>query len=94
MRMLIDTGALLAGMPNHEIAEELLNRLPDAAIKGILYFDADENMMILERGRETPIPFESSPLKPDQLFTYCDHRHIFGARYQTAGKSSGALYFR
>lgn len=77
-RMLIDTGALLKGLSNLEVAQQCLEKL-DPAIQGILFFDSQDEMVILERGTNQPVPFHQSQLQPSQLFTYCDHKHIFGA---------------
>jgi hypothetical protein len=78
LRMLNDTGPLLAGLSNLEVAEVLLNQLQDPAIQGIVFFDDNENQMVLERQGNGLVPIERTQLKPDRLFTYNDHKHIFG----------------
>ncbi len=77
-RMLIDSGALLKGISNLEVAQKSLEKF-DPSILGILFFDSNNEMVILERGAHEPVPFHRSQLQPSQLFTYCDHKHIFGA---------------
>ena len=77
-RMLIDSGAMLKGVTNRLVAEQLLQKSSDT-IKGVLFFNEEEEMVVLEKGHSQPVPLKLSALQPDERFTYCDHKHIFGA---------------
>ena len=76
IRMLIDCGAMLKGLSNRFVAEQILN---SSSHKGVLFFDQNEEMVVLEKGHKEPVPLSLSLLNPKDLFTYCDHKHIFGA---------------
>ena len=74
--VLIDCGALLAGMSNREVAEAALF-LRDRFLAAI-YFNDENQVLVLDKdGKETPL--SKSPLQPSHpCFTYLDDRHTRG----------------
>ncbi|MBS4168845.1 DUF3638 domain-containing protein [Parachlamydia sp. AcF125] len=99
-RMLIDIGALFkgggsdAGGGNLEIAKKLLGHFNknNPEIRGIVFFHEDQ-LKILERGRDSILPLEQSQLMPHQRFTFCDHKHMFGADVKQFSKAEGIATF-
>ena len=87
-RMLIDSGALLKGLSNLSVARKMLKSL-GSPIEGILFFNEKEELVVLERNQPYPLPFHRSLLKPEQLCTYCDHKHIYGADTQQTSEAIG-----
>lgn len=92
-RMLIDTGVLLKGLNNTVVANELLKKLPPNPFKGILFFDDNDELVVLSRGEKHPVAFCDSPLSKEDLFTYCDHQHIFGADTKQTNEAVGLCTF-
>ncbi|KAL9653598.1 hypothetical protein ABK040_000515 [Willaertia magna] len=78
-RVLLDVGALMLELPNHEIAKEWLKLLPSTEVSAAIYFDKDDHLFVQDRlGRE--VPFELSPYKYDlsKCVTYLDEIHTRG----------------
>lgn len=76
---LIDTGALITGFSNMEVARELMkNGLKDHGLKGVVYLDGnDDKKVLMADGREN-VPFLSCGLQPGERFTYFDQAHCTG----------------
>eukprot|EP00656_Telonema_subtile_P005028 TRINITY_DN12285_c0_g1_i4.p1 TRINITY_DN12285_c0_g1~~TRINITY_DN12285_c0_g1_i4.p1 ORF type:complete len:1077 (+),score=272.22 TRINITY_DN12285_c0_g1_i4:94-3324(+) len=73
---LIDTGALVTGLTNEEVADVLLSRLP-ATFKGVVYLDrSDRQMILLRNGRA--VPLAQSGLAWRDRFTFYDQVHTTG----------------
>ena len=71
---LIDTGALITGMTNEEVARYLL-RNGLKGMKGCVYLDnSDEKMVVLREGGK-PIPLDRCGVAMDQRFTFYDQVH-------------------
>ncbi|POM80569.1 Hypothetical protein PHPALM_1572 [Phytophthora palmivora] len=58
---LIDTGALITGFDNQEVAAFLLAELP-TEMEGVVYLDEDDRQMILLRDHNAPMPLVQSEL--------------------------------
>jgi hypothetical protein len=80
-KMLIDIRALLTGTSNLEVAQALLSNCNEHTpqIKGIVFFDQDDRLMVLMKDRSEPIPYEECNLSSHERLTYCDQTHSFGA---------------
>jgi hypothetical protein len=66
---LIDTGALITGFDNREVAEFLLdNGLEE--MEGVVYLDANDNQMILLRTGGAPIPASQCGVAPSKRFSF------------------------
>jgi len=79
--MLIDIGALLTGIDNLTVAQALLEHCSqyNPHIRGVVFFDKDDRMMVLLKDQPHPIPYEQCGLGLHERLTYCDQRHSFGA---------------
>lgn len=78
----IDLGSLFTGIDNGTLAKEILKRItqiPNHPVKGVIFFDQNNEIMILEKGKKDPLPLAQSQLKPDECYTYYDQRHTTGA---------------
>ena len=74
---MIDAGAFFKGMPMLLVAKTLLNALKVFGIKGIVFF-LDNQLVILEEGKDQPIPLALSKLKPEERFSIYDDPHTIG----------------
>jgi Ca2+-binding EF-hand superfamily protein len=85
---LIDTGALVTGMTNEQVARALLELgLPH--VDGVVYMDSADNKLVLERRRDVgagaaegeryrTVPLALSGLSPERRFTFYDQVHTTG----------------
>jgi hypothetical protein len=74
---LIDTGALITGMDNEEVAQFLLQRLPPA-MEGVVYLDRNDRQMILLRASGRSTSLAQCGIPPAQRFTFYDQIHTTG----------------
>ncbi|KAL4150362.1 hypothetical protein PRNP1_009764 [Phytophthora ramorum] len=74
---LIDTGALITGFDNQEVAAFLLAELPNE-MEGVVYLDEDDRQMILLRDHNAPMPLVQCGLSPSKRFTFYDQVHTTG----------------
>ncbi|CAH0482965.1 unnamed protein product [Peronospora belbahrii] len=74
---LIDTGALITGFNNQEVAIFLLANLP-AEMEGVVYLDENDRQMILLRDHNAPMPLVQCGLDPSKRFTFYDQVHTTG----------------
>lgn len=74
---LIDTGALITGFANQEVAAFLLAHLPPS-MEGVVYLDSDDRQMILLRDHNAPMPLVQCGLHPSKRFTFYDQVHTTG----------------
>lgn len=74
---LIDTGALITGMTNEEVARYLLAKGLHG-LDGCVYLDASDNKMVILRDRVRPVPLQECGLPPHRRFTFYDQVHTTG----------------
>jgi len=74
---LIDTGALITGMTNYEVAEYLLKQ-GLAGIQGVIFLDSNDERMVLVRNGMRVMHMAQCGLSPDERFTFYDHVHTTG----------------
>lgn len=81
---LIDAGATMAGLSNHDVAIMVLRRIVDTQnaklqFKGVVYFDQDlDSWYVLSRdSREWPLG--SSPIRESEAFVFFDESRCRGA---------------
>ncbi|KAG7392086.1 hypothetical protein PHYPSEUDO_002310 [Phytophthora pseudosyringae] len=74
---LIDTGALITGFDNQEVAAFLLVELP-TEMEGVVYLDENDRQMILLRDHNAPMPLVQCGLSPTKRFTFYDQVHTTG----------------
>ena len=83
---LIDTAGMIRGISRELVARQLLKVFEKERqeIKGVVFYDADSNLMILEVGKEGPIPFTAIKLQPHERFTFYDQLHTTGSDIRQA----------
>ena len=74
---LIDTGALITGMDNREVAEFLLVHLRES-VEGVVYLDRSDRKMILMREGGRSIGLDQCGVSPENYFTFYDQVHTTG----------------
>ena len=75
--VLIDTGALITGMDNREVAEFLLVHLREE-IEGVVYLDRNDKKCILMREGGRSVSLEQCGTSPESYFTFYDQVHTTG----------------
>jgi Ca2+-binding EF-hand superfamily protein len=75
--VLIDTGALITGMDNREVAEFLLLHLRED-VEGVVYLDRDDKKCILMREGGRSVGLEQCGTSPESYFTFYDQVHTTG----------------
>ena len=74
---LIDTGALITGKSNFEVAEYLIkNGLND--MDGCVYLDENDCKMVYKRGAIKPVPLSECGISKSKRFTFYDQVHTTG----------------
>ena len=86
---LIDTGALVTGMTNYEVAEFLLQELP-VWFEGVVYLDQLDRQIVLLRSGRT-MPLRQSGLPWDKRFTFYDQIHTTGMDIKQAPNAVAAI---
>ena len=71
---LIDTGALVTGMTNLEVATYLLQNGLET-MQGVVFLDAADKKMILVRTSMKVMPLEQSGLNRSVIFSFYDQVH-------------------
>lgn len=69
---LIDTGALMTGLMNEQVANYLLQILPASSFDGVVFLDERDRQMIVLRGRTQPMPLNQCGISTDRRFTFYD----------------------
>lgn len=85
----IDSGAFFNGITNIAVARRFLARLPDH-IHGVVFYHNDQEV-VLERGKATPVLLKTTSYPKKALFTYYDHRHTTGADIAQEPLAEGLL---
>ena len=78
---LIDTGALVTGMSNKEVAHFLLARLPSASFDGVVYLEPGGHKKILMRGAAgtaSTMDLERCGMPKERRFSFFDQVHTTG----------------
>jgi hypothetical protein len=63
---------------NESIAREMLYHLP-SSIKGVAYFTKADKLFVLLRDQSSGVPIDQSGLEKEQIATFFDQQHTFGA---------------
>merc|ERR1712137_1114356 len=87
---LIDTGALITGMDNEEVARYLLLHLPDR-IEGVVYLDRQDRQMILLRDSGRSVNLAQCGISPASRFTFYDQVHTTGMDIKQAPNAQAVL---
>ncbi|KAG6583091.1 uncharacterized protein IUM83_06183 [Phytophthora cinnamomi] len=88
---LIDTGALLAGVANHDAAEFLLQQ-SDFKFAGVTYYDSrDDCWMITEKARRLVMPLKSASMQEKETFVIFDEARSRGSDMKLPHEASALL---
>lgn len=87
---LIDTGALITGMDNQEVAHYLLLNLPKW-FEGVVYLDRQDRQMILLRNSGRSMLLNQCGVRPDKRFTFYDQVHTTGMDIKQAPSARAVL---
>ena len=87
---LIDTGALITGMSNQEVAKFLLQE----GLEGkdcCIYLDSSDRKMVMDRAYGAPTPLERCGIGKERRFTFYDQVHTTGMDIQQAVDAVAAV---
>ena len=78
INVILDVGAQILDVSNHDLAQEWLN-LSVSGIAGAIYFDDEDELMVLTRnGRSQPLRTSSLAHRLDRCVIYLDDAHTRG----------------
>ncbi|ATY61665.1 very large low complexity [Cordyceps militaris] len=91
IRVLIDAGAHILEMGNHEVARNWLNI--DTQAQGAIYFGANSQIMVCSRFQKEPMPLIASPFANDmeECVVYIDEGHTRGTDLKLPADAKGAV---
>ena len=87
---LIDTGALITGLDNHQVAAYLLSRGLDG-FDGVVFLNRHDDAMILLRGGGPAIPLSQSGVAVERRFSFYDQVHTTGIDLKHPLNATAAL---
>ncbi|KAE8991281.1 hypothetical protein PF011_g18002 [Phytophthora fragariae] len=90
---LIDTGALLAGVANHNAAQFLLQQ-PDFGFAGVTYYDTRQAFncwVIVEKHRRLVMPLKSASIQEKETFVIFDEARSRGSDMKLPHEASALL---
>lgn len=78
---LIDAGGLIRGFSRLDAATQMSKSFQNDRpyIKGVIFYDENNELMVLEKGKTDPILLSASNLDPSELFTFYDQKHTTGS---------------
>jgi len=79
--VLIDTAGMIRGITRETVANQLLKTFESSRpdIKGVVFYNNENELMVLEKGKDLPILLSTSKLQPSEYFTFYDQKHTTGA---------------
>jgi hypothetical protein len=91
INILIDAGAQILEMENHQVAAAWLDIYPDA--QGAVYFDNNSRIMVRARFQKSPVPLLASPFADNlkECVVYIDEAHTRGTDLKLPTYAHGAL---
>ena len=75
---LIDTGALITGMSNYEVAKYLITQGLPEIFEGVVFLDSKDRQMILLRQGMNVVRLNQAGVPPDRRFSFYDQIHTTG----------------
>jgi len=90
---LIDAAGDFSDLPSHEVAKLLLavQRDRDTSIKGVIYYDIDDNLVVLEEGVSEAKLLSKSLLTKEDVIAYWDQKHTTGSDIELSGTMKASL---
>jgi hypothetical protein len=91
IQILIDAGAHILEMENHDVAASWLEIYPDA--QGAVYFDGNSRIMVRARFQKAPVPLLASPFADnlEKCVVYIDEAHTRGTDLKLPLYARGAV---
>ncbi|KAH7263807.1 hypothetical protein BKA59DRAFT_520863 [Fusarium tricinctum] len=91
IKILIDAGAQILEMENHQLAAAWLDVYPDA--QGAVYFDQNSRIMVRARFQKSPVPLLASPFADNltNCVVYIDEAHTRGTDLKLPTYAEGAV---
>ncbi|KAF4448734.1 very large low complexity protein [Fusarium austroafricanum] len=91
INILIDAGAQILEMENHELAAAWLDVYHEA--QGAVYFDKNSRIMVRARFQKSPVPLVASPFAEDlsKCVVYIDEAHTRGTDLKLPAYARGAV---
>ena len=90
LQALIDTGALITGMSNLEVASYLLS-IGLNTMKGVVFLDEQDRLMVLLRTGHIVVKLSECGLAIGERFSFYDHIHTTGMDIKQAVDATAAL---
>jgi hypothetical protein len=87
---LIDTGALVTGYSNLEVAAALLDG-GLATFDGVVFLDAEDRQMLLLRSGRKVVPLAQAGVPAHRRFTFYDQVHTTGMDIKQVASARAAL---
>jgi len=87
---LIDTGALITGMSNFEVAKYLITH-GLASMDGCVYLDEQDRQMILIRSSMRALPLDQAGISKNRRFSFYDQVHTTGMDIKQAVDARAAI---
>lgn len=92
---IIDSACFGRGVLNEQHAQELLQAFQEVSrttpVKGVVFYNAEDNLMIWELGAKEAIPLIHSSLKPEERVTFYDQPHVTGSNIAQAAQAIGVV---
>lgn len=76
--VLIDSGALVTGMSNYEVAKYMINNGLHSNFEGVVFLDHNDRKMILMRHGMNVVRLNQAGIPPDRRFSFYDQIHTTG----------------
>ncbi len=76
--VLIDSGALVTGMSNYEVAKYMINNGLSPQFEGVVFLDHADRKMILMRHGMNVVRLNQAGIPPDRRFSFYDQIHTTG----------------
>ncbi|EWY80052.1 hypothetical protein FOYG_16845 [Fusarium oxysporum NRRL 32931] len=91
IHILVDAGAHILEMENHDVAACWLEIYPNA--QGAVYFDQNSRIMVRARFQKTPVPLLASPFADnlEDCVVYIDEAHTRGTDLKLPAYAKGAV---
>ena len=87
---LIDTGAIVTGMTNEQVARTLLAHL-SADFDGVVFLGAGDRQLIVQRTVADPVSLKESGVSPSRRFCFYDQVHTTGIDVKHRADSKAAI---
>ncbi len=86
-----DAGGIFRNFDNSLVAKKLLELQEKDGYQGVIFYDQQNNLMILEKGKSVPISLASSDLPFYKMAAYWDQKHTTGSDLQLASDMHAAV---